>query len=471
MNTARSYITHPTIPANVQSALRSRDIDRDTVGSAKWTMKRVTLAALVVLMGSLAAGQATAVDEGSVVRGGRLYDNWSIESKNRPPNGPHPTFNGKSSAVSAADSWRCSTCHGWDYKGQNGFVGIRNRQGSDPVAIVALLKSDTHRYGGLMSEFNLLDLANFVSHGQVDTQKLIEAERRTKANVSSYEQFYGTICASCHGSDGSRLRDVPPIGDAARQRPHEVLHNLVNGHAGDVMPPLSALGGDFAARMLSYVQTLPSRSMAVSIAQGARMYDDWQIEIGGRIQSLPHPAYPPTAYFANDAAMTWRCKECHGWDYAGKQGQYASGHHATGIKGIRDMAGADPARIVAILRDGTHRFDAVLKARDLLDLANFVSLGQIEMSAVIDSKTGRARGEAKRAGAHYRTICATCHGVDGQRINTAPSLGRVARDNPWESLHKIANGHPNEKMPALRVLDQQLLVDILSHLQGLPESR
>lgn len=434
-------------------------------------MKIFALVALAAVLGSVVSGPAIAADEGSAVRGGRLYDNWSIESKNRPPNGPHPAFQAKGSTVSAADSWRCSTCHGWDYKGKHGFVGIRNWQGADPVAIVALLKSDTHRYGGLMSEANLLDLGNFVSHGQVDMQKLIETDRRTKANVSSYEQFFGTICAACHGSDGSLLRDVPPIGDAARQRPHEVLHNLINGHAGDVMPPLSALGGEFAARMLAYVQTLPPRSMAVSIAHGARMYDDWQVEMGGRAQSLPHPAYPPTAYFANDAAMTWRCKECHGWDYAGKQGQYASGHHATGIKGIRAMVGADPARIVTVLRDSTHRFDAVLKARDLLDLANFVSFGQIDMNAFIDSKNGRARGDAKRAAAHYGTICATCHGVDGQRIITAPPLGRVARNNPWESLHKITNGHPNEKMPALRVLDQQLLVDILSYLQGLPETR
>ncbi|MCK9388556.1 MAG: cytochrome c [Sulfuritalea sp.] len=433
-------------------------------------MKRFALAALAAVMGSLGPGPAMAVDEGSVVRGGRLYDNWNIESKNRPPNGPHPAFTIKGSAVSTTDTWRCSTCHGWDYKGKHGYVGIRNRQGADPSTIVALLKNATHRYGGLMGEASLLDLANFVSHGQIDTQKLIETEHRAKTNVASYEEFYGTICAACHGSDGGRLREVAPIGDAARQRPHEVLHNLINGHPGDVMPPLSALGGDFAVRMLTYVQTLPSRSMSVSVAHGARMYDNWQVETGALPQALPHPAYPSTAHFAADAPTTWRCKECHGWDYAGKQGQYASGHHATGIKGIRGMAGADPARIVAVLRDSKHRFDAVLKARDLLDLANFVSVGQIDMNAAIDQR-GRARGNAARAGAHYRTICATCHGIDGQRIITAPPLGRVARANPWEGLHKIANGHPNEKMPALRKLDPQLLIDILAHLQGLPETR
>jgi len=425
---------------------------------------------LLALLGFLGATAAMAADEGSVVRGGRLYDNWSVESRNRPPNEPHPAFKAKDGGASAADTWRCSTCHGWDYRGRHGHPGIRNRQGAEPGAIVALLKDNTHRYGGLLSEDDLFALASFVSRGQADMQKLAATARGIKTAAAD-EKYYGTICASCHGSDGGHLREVQPIGDAARQRPHEVLHYLINGHSGGVMPPLSALGTDFAARMLAYVQTLPSRSLSVSIAHGARLYDDWQSETGAQPQALPHPAYPATAYFANDVPMTWRCKECHGWDYQGNQGAYASGHHATGIKGIRAMTGADPARIADILRDRTHRFDAVLKARDLLDLASFVSLGQLDMDAAIDRQSGRARGDAARAGAHYRTICATCHGDDGQRIITAPPLGRVARANPWESLHKIANGHPNEKMPALRELDRQLLIDILAHLQALPETR
>ena len=36
------------------------------------------------------------------------------------------------------------------------------------------------------------------------------------------------------------------------------------------------------------------------------------------------------------------------------------------IKGIRAMIGADPERIMAILRDGTHRYGAVLKHRDVM---------------------------------------------------------------------------------------------------------
>ena len=37
-------------------------------------------------------------------------------------------------------------------------------------------------------------------------------------------------------------------------------------------------------------------------------------------------------------ADTWRCKECHGWDYAGKDGAYGSGDHRTGIVGVLGTA-------------------------------------------------------------------------------------------------------------------------------------
>ena len=61
-----------------------------------------------------------------------------------------------------------------------------------------------------------------------------------------------------------------------------------------------------------------------------------------------HAAHPVEGG-KNADETSWRCKECHGPDYKGNQGQYASGNHATGIKGIRGMAGADPERIMAVL--------------------------------------------------------------------------------------------------------------------------
>jgi thiosulfate dehydrogenase len=41
--------------------------------------------------------------------------------------------------------------------------------------------------------------------------------------------------------------------------------------------------------------------------------------------------------------------------------------------------------------------------------------------------------------------------------------------NPWEVMHKILNGQPDEEMPALRALDRQVVADILSHMANLSE--
>jgi mono/diheme cytochrome c family protein len=347
--------------------------------------------------------------------------------------------------------------------------GIRKRQGGDVAAIVAVLKDSTHRYGGLMRDGDLLDLANFVSHGQMDMQAAIESGRHSKTTNTSFEKHFGTLCGSCHGLDGRSQHEFTPLGDVARQRPYQVLHSILNGHPGDEMPALRLLGAETATRMLSFLQTLPTINLSVSIARGGRLYDNWQAEEGSRRQALPHPSYPRAAYYANDVQLTWRCKECHGWDYLGNQGDYASGQHATGIKGIRGMAGADPAQIVAVLRNTTHQYGTVLKDRDLQDLANFVRYGQVDMNAVIDRQSRRVKGDAGKGAGYYQTICAGCHGGGGKRI-TAP-LGRLATANPWGVLHMMLNGHPDEKMPALRELDQHVLLDILAYSQGLQDTR
>ena len=428
------------------------------------------LTALLALLGAMLPGAALAIDEASIVRGGRLYDHWSRESRTRPPSEAHPLLASKLTGLAGAQTWRCATCHGWDYRGANGFVGIRSYQDKDPAAIVALLKDPTHRYGELLRDRDLQDIANFVSKGQFDLPTAVEKWRNTSVADTASAKTYTTICANCHGQDGSLLREVAPLGDAARQRPLEVMHVLLNGHPGGAMPALSALGTDRVARIMAYTRNLPTLNIDASVTHGGRLYDNWQAELGAPHLSLPHPAYPRNAFYANDALLTWRCSSCHGWDYRGNRGVYATGRHATGIKGINAMAGADPSRIAEVLADKTHRYDAVLKHRDLQDLANFVSAGQIDMENSIDRQTRAVRGDALRGSPYYRTICAGCHGLDGQHVGSPP-LGGVVRANPWGALHTVLNGHPAEKMPAMRELDRQMLLDVLAHVQGLPEVR
>ena len=74
--------------------------------------------------------------------------------------------------------------------------------------------------------------------------------------------------------------------------------------------------------------------MEASLMRGGLLYDKWYKVVGERAPGEKHPLYPADGKYASKNSSNWRCKECHGWDYRGKDGAYAEGKHYTGIKGI-----------------------------------------------------------------------------------------------------------------------------------------
>lgn len=204
-----------------------------------------------------------------------------------------------------------------------------------------------------------------------------------------------------------------------------------------------------------------------AMSRGGRLYDKWFAENKAAKPGDDHAAYPHKGgKYGKDTS--WRCKECHGWDYRGKDGAYAKGGHATGIVGIRAAAGKDPAAIAASLRDKPHGFTKEqLSDKDVADLALFVSKGQVDMTKYIDA-AGKPKGDGAKGEIYFNTLCAGCHGTDGKKVSNAPPLGSVA-DNAYEMLHKVMNGQPAEAMPSLRALDPQISVDLVVHLQTLPK--
>ena len=205
-----------------------------------------------------------------------------------------------------------------------------------------------------------------------------------------------------------------------------------------------------------------------AVARGGRLYDKFFAENKTTKPETDHAGYPHKGgKYGKD--VSWRCKECHGWDYQGKDGAYAKGGHATGIKGVQSFAGKDPAAIVAVIKNATHGYtDKQLSAKDMSDLALFIARGQVDMGKYIDATTKKVKGDPAKGEAYFNTICAGCHGTDGKKIKDAPALGSLA-DNPYEMLHKVLNGQPAEGMPALRALDIQVSVDIVSYLPQLPK--
>lgn len=233
------------------------------------------------------------------------------------------------------------------------------------------------------------------------------------------------------------------------------------------------------------------------ITEGGRIYDKWWVEMELAKPATTHSAYPEAG--KKTGANSWRCKECHGWDYRGKDGAYSKGSHFTGIKGIRAYAGGSEKKVFRILKDNNHRYDKVMLDGALKSVAKFVVHGQIDMTKYIDARSKKANGKASVGKSIYDDSCASCHAKDGRGLNLAHKagvtdyIGTLSNKNPWEVLHKIRNSHPgattrssgmhrkggmgmhgkghmNNGMPAmLKALSEQQQADLLSYMQGLPK--
>jgi len=228
----------------------------------------------------------------------------------------------------------------------------------------------------------------------------------------------------------------------------------------------------FAIITIISLSSIPAMAASEgSIARGAKLYDKWFAVTKAEKPKDTHPAWP-TSNTKKKGNTTWRCKSCHGWDYRGTDGAYASGSYKTGIKGINAMAGADPAKIITVLKNDTHKLSGLMADTDFQDIALFVSQGQVDMSKYIDDKAKAAKGgDAARGKNYFETMCAQCHGVKGDQPKDMKKTLAKQLGNPWEVMHKILNGQPAEQMPALRALDRQIVVDVMAHLATLPKEK
>ena len=216
---------------------------------------------------------------------------------------------------------------------------------------------------------------------------------------------------------------------------------------------------------------------ADAIAEGGRIYDKWWKELKLEKPNSTHPLYPASG--KKQGAASWRCKECHGWDYKGNQGAYSKGSHKTGIKGVRNAVTMSNKKIISILKNKMHGYDKVLPEAALLQLANFIKNGQVDIAPFLNKKTLVVNGNRKRGEIFFNKTCKECHGSDGRNINfKTPSnpefLGTVATENPVETIHKFRNGNPNtfvngEPMPNMnKILNLEEQIDLLTFLQTLP---
>ena len=429
------------------------------------------------------------------MRGGLLYDEWWGVVGIEAPAGDNPLWTTQSTNTrNGADTWRCKECHGWDYKGKDGaygsgshktgFPGVYASKDKPASEVLAALKGSTnpgHDFSPVLDEQELIDLALFISNSLVDDNALINADKSAIGTASAGATLYGQVCVQCHGPQGNAinfagLEEPEFLGHLAPDNPWEFVHKVRFGQPGWPMP--SGINNGWpdqdVANVLAFVQGFPAEP---ALSDGGQLYDEWWEVLGMEAPEGDNPLWATQSTNTRSGADTWRCKECHGWDYLGVDGAYGSGSHMTGFPGILGSASKSSAELLSWLTGGEnpdHDFSGLMEDFALNALVAFIQNEMADITAHVNSdKT--VHGDPVNGKTLFEGTCAACHGVDGKRINFGSAddpeyVGTIASDNPWELFHKTSFGQPGAPMPRGRGLgwDMQQIADLLAYAQTLP---
>lgn len=517
------------------------------------------------------------IGDADIAHGGRLYDAWfeATAATDDEPTKTNPLWAELPKATSTAtgaDTWRCKVCHGWDYAGAGGNYNVDNVEKytgvagllefaqefgeTEPEQIFCAIKSGVdetngnHSFGAQMGDEDVLALTKFVAQqGVIDTAEYIAPNAGTIGDPVNGKTLYADLgCGSggCHKADGSRNAGDETLGLIAKENPWEFLHKVRFGDPAnpESMYAFEQVDGVTAAQIMdiiAYAQEslkdgggsviLPDPPItggggAVSkftgLVLGGRLYDN-HFEVLNKMQTVVNPLFETQVTNTNDGA-SWRCKECHGWDYKGADGVYGkeTNSHYTGFPGIlenrfaamKDTLSEQDALAAAFnylkngFTDGTlgivvHSFGVGSNGQSLMAgspglddtqvqaLAEFVVNGLVDSSSFILNGRGQKEvlGDPVAGEALYNAPAGAtgggcgdakaCHGADGKAIdfnaaNPAAGveyLGTIARDNPWETFHKISFGHPGtELMPSsvANGMTTAQIVNMLDYAQSLP---
>ena len=222
---------------------------------------------------------------------------------------------------------------------------------------------------------------------------------------------------------------------------------------------------------------LPSQD---DIIHGAQLYDSWFAVLGVEPPVGNMPIWSRQTTNTRSGPVTWRCNECHGWDYRGQDGEYRAGSHFTGFPDIYTLVqGLTEDEIVNHLNgnlDPAHNFSAYLDPTSLTQLAEFLKYGIIDDSVYINPISLRVLNPDINHGQQlYLSTCLNCHGENGQKIvldieGINEYLGSLANRDPWRFLHRTRFGVAGTDMPVGLSLGWVLEDgrDVLAYAQTFP---
>ncbi|HZU85837.1 MAG TPA: c-type cytochrome [Anaerolineaceae bacterium] len=247
-------------------------------------MRRLILAGGMILLALLAATVmvgAQAQGQPDLARGARLYDSWFVETGQSAPEGDSALWLRQTNNTrSGEDTYRCVTCHGWDYAGKDGayrsgsnytgFPGLYESAKSlsveELMARMTGAKDAEHNFSAFLDETSRRDIAEFLKTGLIDDRDYIDPLTFDVigGDAAVGQTLYESGCANCHGLDGRKLTiryegrslSLPSL---AAVDPWRFLHKSRFGTPGN---PMQTIGYDLnwtpeqGRDVLRYIQTL-----------------------------------------------------------------------------------------------------------------------------------------------------------------------------------------------------------------------
>jgi len=487
-------------------------------------------------------------DLANPLRGGRLYDNWWREKSIQKPSAVNPiwveVFAANPENTNGNESqWRCKECHGWDYKGSAGayglnsshYTGIRGLNNANPqftaehVFRMIILGSVPYRPNGstilasnlkhqftgnsMMNVSDAYDLAKFVMEKANQDQANPTAGDIASGAAVFESVSWGCGISGCHTPTATLTPKLSDIVEVAQTNPQEFLHKVRYGSPGSLMPDgldrikaqdvrafvaVGAIPNEVPSS--DFIQATYDVLGANDVVAGGKLYDKWWQKAASSTEPLTTQPNWPASNTAVSGSATWRCKACHGWDYRGADGAYATGKYATNIQGIVTttsfiMQYSSAANVYGFLKtNSSHGFTTIFTTGEFYQLTKFIMTMRTEVAAsqsgvnfINDSSkltkdTDIVNGKTLYNSANIITCSnAGCHGEDGEAFDFADGdpanppnefVHHIAKENPWKFIHKIRFGQPNYiAMPALYAATSasenttQAATDILAYAQ------
>jgi len=448
-----------------------------------------------------------ALTKTDVEKGAQLYDRWWLISNTSPSpgeNSTHPLWPASNTVKNGPQTWRCSSCHGWDYRGKagdygdgafaTGFTGIVATTNSNVSMETAdnvysyIKETESHGFNNLFSDEEYYALTKFIMtmrnetltnnavFNSIDDTSHYANNPNTINGKSLYENNT-TQCSVCHGVDGKLIDLIDNnivsspnkfLNNSALENPWAFIHAVRFGKPGTSMNGLY-LSEDFLLNSIQAAIDILGHTQQViipNIERGALLFDKWWNVKA--VKTTSPPDFRNKQWIASDGASdtsiisdkeTWRCSVCHGWDYDGAEGALNNTQHDfySGISGLYSLGTLlnDKSTIVSLISNGItgiqdHTFSKYLSIEDISDVADFMLNNSSGIPATKSIyQTAKTNGDVTAGEIIYENseegACIACHGINGTSLSRV-DIGHLSLTNPEAFIHTVQYGHPGSNM-------------------------